>query len=108
MPAAAAWLGLLIFGIIGAVIYPQAEPVAQPALTTVPTAVGPLSAEQERALMPKDSFTECDKCPEVIVLPTGKFAMGSTATETGRDIDEAPQHQVVIAKPFAVARFDLT
>ncbi len=107
-PTIAAWAGALIFGIAGAVIYPQTEPAAQQSPTTAPMNVGPLSPERERVLKPKDSFTECDKCPEVIVLPAGKFAMGSAATEMGRDIDEAPQHQVVIAKPFAVARFDLT
>jgi len=34
--------------------------------------------------------------------------MGSPDTEKGRDLDEGPQHEVAIPKPFAVARFDVT
>jgi formylglycine-generating enzyme required for sulfatase activity len=109
-PAIAARLGLLIFGIVAAVIYPQTEPAAQPSQRTVPADVGPLSPERERALKPKDSFKECDKCPDMIVVPAGTFAMGTANPDSakGQDIDESPQHRVMIAKPFAVARFDLT
>jgi formylglycine-generating enzyme required for sulfatase activity len=111
----AAYLILLIFAVAGAAIYPQTEPAAQTTLSTVPqpaqpvpSSVGPLSIERERGLKPKDSFKECLKCPEMIVVPAGNFVMGSPATEKGRDIDENPQHRVTIARPFAVARFDLT
>jgi formylglycine-generating enzyme required for sulfatase activity len=108
-PATAACLGLLMFGIVGAVIYPQPELAAQQSQTTTPpTNIGPLSAERERSLRPKDSFKECDKCPEMIVIPAGNFVMGSPTAEAGRDIDESPQHAVAIAKLFAVAKFDLT
>lgn len=85
----------------GAVVYRPAQPGAQPSSRTVPT--GSLSPERERALKPKHSFKECDKCPDMVVVPAGNFTMGSPATETGRDIDESPQHSVMIAKPFAVA-----
>jgi formylglycine-generating enzyme required for sulfatase activity len=107
-PAAAVCLGLLIFLVAGAGIYPQTEPAAQPAQTTVPADVGPLSPERERALKPKDTFKECEKCPEMVVVPTGRFTMGSPASEQGRDVDESPQHSVTIAKPIAVGRFAVT
>jgi len=29
---------------------------------------------------PKDVFKECDKCPEMVVVPAGPFTMGSPAT----------------------------
>ena len=68
-----------------------------------------LTAEAERALKPLASFRECAKdCPEMIVIPAGEFMMGSPVTEKGRRDDESPQHKVVIAKPFAVAKFDTT
>ena len=68
-----------------------------------------LTREAERALRPLQSFRECAKhCPEMIVIPSGTFAMGSPATEKGRRDHEGPQHMVTIAKPFAVARFDVT
>jgi hypothetical protein len=31
----------------------------------------PLSAAEECALKPKDVFKECDKCPEMVVVPSG-------------------------------------
>jgi hypothetical protein len=30
-----------------------------------------LSAAEEHALKPKDVFKECEKCPEMIVVPSG-------------------------------------
>ena len=44
----------------------------------------------------------------MIVVPAGKFMMGSPATEKGRYGNEGPQHQVTIARPFAVSKFDVT
>ena len=40
-----------------------------------------LSAAQERALKPGDSFKECRDCPEMIVVPAGRFMMGSPEGE---------------------------
>jgi formylglycine-generating enzyme required for sulfatase activity len=68
----------------------------------------PLKTAQEGVLKPKDSFKECTDCPEMIVVPAGSFTMGSPATEKDRSADEGPQHKVTIAKPFAVAKFDVT
>jgi len=85
----------------------QPAPVPPPPAPLQPASSGmPLSAE--RALKPKDTFKECDQCPEMVVVPAGSFTMGSPASEPGRDVDESPQHSVTIAKPFAVAKFELT
>jgi formylglycine-generating enzyme required for sulfatase activity len=73
--------------------------------------VGPyvLTAEAERALKPKNTFSECAKdCPKMIVIPPGEFTMGSPATEKGRDDTEGPQHKITIAAPFAVSVFEVT
>jgi formylglycine-generating enzyme required for sulfatase activity len=68
-----------------------------------------LKPDAERALKPLASFRECAKdCPEMIVIPAGKFTMGSPATEADRDKNEGPQHEVTISTPFAVSRFDVT
>jgi formylglycine-generating enzyme required for sulfatase activity len=68
----------------------------------------PLSPERERALNPKDTFSECDICPEMVVVPAGSFTMGSPDSEKGRNSWEGPQHVVTFARPFAVGKFEVT
>src|SRR5262249_49340346 len=48
---------------------------------------------------------DCERCPEMVVLPAGLFVMGSPPGEKGRPCTEGPQPGVVIAAPFAVAKF---
>jgi formylglycine-generating enzyme required for sulfatase activity/uncharacterized caspase-like protein len=67
-----------------------------------------LSTAEECALKPKDVFRECDKCPEMVVVPAGSFIMGSPASEAYRYESEGPQHPVSISKPFAVGKFHVT
>ena len=68
-----------------------------------------LTAQAELTLKPGDHFKECARdCPEMIVVPAGAFTMGSPATEKNRHDDESPQHEVTIAKPFAVSKFEAT
>jgi formylglycine-generating enzyme required for sulfatase activity len=68
-----------------------------------------LKPEAERALKAGDSFKECLKdCPKMVVVPAGKFMMGSPGNEKGRYSNEDPQHEVTIAKRFAVSMFDVT
>src|SRR5262249_41604547 len=55
-------------------VVPATPPAAapQPAVGVFPTTtlkVTPLSPERERALKPKDTFKECDACPEMVVVP---------------------------------------
>jgi formylglycine-generating enzyme required for sulfatase activity len=68
----------------------------------------PLAPGAERALKAADSFTECDACPEMVVVPAGAFTMGSPAKEERRNPNEGPQHRVTFARPFAVGRFAVT
>lgn len=51
---------------------------------------------------------DCTECPEMVVVPAGKFLMGSPSSEAGRWDNEGPQHEVVFAKPFAVGRYEVT
>lgn len=46
--------------------------------------------------------------PELLVVPAGRFLMGSPENEKGRSVDEGPQHEVRIAQPFAVGRYPVT
>ena len=69
-----------------------------------------LTAEAERALKPLGPpFRECGKdCPEMVVIPAGTFMMGQTPGDSHGYTNEVPQHPVTIAKPFAVAKYDVT
>ncbi len=44
----------------------------------------------------------------LVLIPAGKFMMGSPATEAGRGSDEGPQHEVTISKPFYMGLFEVT
>jgi formylglycine-generating enzyme required for sulfatase activity len=89
---------------------PPAETAPKPAVGVYPTAreVTPLSPERERALKPKDTFKECDTCPEMVVVPAGSFTMGSAANEKYRDDDEGPQRVVTFSRKFAVGKLPVT
>jgi formylglycine-generating enzyme required for sulfatase activity len=70
-----------------------------------------LKAEKEKEITakPGSDFKECaNGCPTMIVVPAGKFTMGSPKTEEHREEKEGPQHEVKIAAPFAVSKFDVT
>jgi formylglycine-generating enzyme required for sulfatase activity len=70
--------------------------------------VYPLTADKERALNPKDAFKECDACPEMVVVPAGRFTMGSPEAEESHLDPEDPQHLVTFAQPFAAGAFAVT
>lgn len=44
----------------------------------------------------------------MVVIPPGRFLMGSPTTEAGRFDDESPQHTVTVERPFAVSRAPIT
>jgi formylglycine-generating enzyme required for sulfatase activity len=48
------------------------------------------------------------QAPAMVVIPTGKFLMGSPDGETGHDADEAPVHEVQVDKGFAMGRSAVT
>jgi formylglycine-generating enzyme required for sulfatase activity len=70
-----------------------------------------LTVEEEKlkAANPGSYFKECaNGCPVMIVIPAGKFIMGSPENESDREPSEGPQHEVTIAQPFGASRFEVT
>ena len=64
-------------------------------------------AAQAQTRTPGQVFRDCaDVCPEMVVVPSGSFMMGSAAG-VGLD-DQRPQRTVTFARPFAVGRFEVT
>jgi len=45
---------------------------------------------------------------EMVLIPAGKFMMGSLASEEGRHEVELPQHEVTLTKPFYMGRYEVT
>lgn len=46
--------------------------------------------------------------PDMIVVPTGSFMLGSSSNEKGRSGNEGPQTRVRISKPFAISKTEIT
>ncbi len=46
--------------------------------------------------------------PQMIIIPSGSFKMGSPETEVGRFDHEGPQHTVTISRPFALSIYEIT
>ncbi|MGO8952652.1 MAG: formylglycine-generating enzyme family protein [Rhodomicrobium sp.] len=69
-----------------------------------------LPAQAEITVKPGSGefFRDCSDCPEMVVVPSGAFTMGSPESETDRVGYEGPLHRVTIAEPFAVGRFAVT
>jgi tRNA A-37 threonylcarbamoyl transferase component Bud32 len=53
-------------------------------------------------------WRDCDVCPEMMDVPAGRFMMGSTAEDPDAEDVERPQHEVLIAKAFALGRHEVT
>jgi formylglycine-generating enzyme required for sulfatase activity len=45
---------------------------------------------------------------EFVLIPAGKFKMGSPKDEENRQADEGPQHDVTIGNPFYMGKFEVT
>jgi formylglycine-generating enzyme required for sulfatase activity len=56
---------------------------------------------------PARTFRDCRNCPLMVVVPPGKFTMGSAPGEPGSDPIEGPQHSVSVGQ-FTAGKFDVT
>ncbi len=72
----------------------------------------------QQILKPLAVFKDCDECPEMVVIPTGSFLMGSPPdpeqdpfsnakpVKAGEET-ERPQHRVNI-QPFSIGKYEVT
>ncbi|MGD8935879.1 MAG: SUMF1/EgtB/PvdO family nonheme iron enzyme [Thiogranum sp.] len=84
-------------------VTPATGESAQP--VPAPVAVSPSAAPAYR---PGSRFSDCDSCPEMIVVPAGSFLQGSPDSEHARQPNEGPQRTVHIDYPLAVGQFEVT
>jgi len=67
-----------------------------------------LSQSQERTLLPKDTFKECDLCPEMVVVPAGVLSIRSEQRKMIGNKTERRQQDLIIRRPFALGKFEVT
>lgn len=56
----------------------------------------------------QDRFYDCANCPYMRAVPKGTAMIGSPSNESGRSGDEPIQHEVRMAKPFAIGVYEIT
>ena len=66
------------------------------------------AADDDRA--PGTAFSDCDGCPEMVVIPAGRFVMGTPGVQRKRGAAAAEADPVVIDIPraFALGRREVT
>ncbi|MEI8396591.1 MAG: formylglycine-generating enzyme family protein [Rhodospirillaceae bacterium] len=57
---------------------------------------------------PGQVFRDCPECPELVVVPSGSFMMGSPESEPERGSSEGPRHRVTLGYALAVGKFEVT
>ncbi|MDP7667508.1 MAG: SUMF1/EgtB/PvdO family nonheme iron enzyme, partial [Rhodospirillales bacterium] len=83
-------------------------PVTGPLVLVVLIAGAAPGLGAEAPAAPGETFRDCPVCPQMVVIPAGNFRMGSPSDEAGRSAAEGPVHEVIIARPFALGRYEIT
>lgn len=82
-----------------------AEPSAPP-VTAADSAVR--GADQAGLPAAGTIFRDCPDCPDMVVIPAGRFVMGAPKEDEDRRDDEGPIHKVAIGAAFAIATTEVT
>ena len=56
----------------------------------------------------RDALKDGGQGPQMVVLPTGSFSMGSPSTEVSRHSGEGPVRTVTISRPIVMGRYPVT
>jgi formylglycine-generating enzyme required for sulfatase activity len=85
---------------------PAPAPVVSKPRPAPPTAAIPEPAPVRTPVVTHQtgSVSDCDNCPEMVVLQPGSLVMG----DNRGDRSERPAHRVTITKPFAIGKYEIT
>ncbi len=67
----------------------------------------PDSAAQELRRAPGTAFRDCAVCPEMVIVPAGRFAMGQSHGDSSAEAWERPARPVAIGA-FALGKYEVT
>ena len=92
------------------------DTIALAAIVASTAALQPIGDNSEAQTAPMEvndpafvRFQDCETCPEMLVMPEGRFVMGRTdQPPQGEPAWEYPPHEVVIEAPFAIGLFEVT
>jgi formylglycine-generating enzyme required for sulfatase activity len=92
---------------------PSAPPApAPPQSAAIQPAPAPEPLTRSQALPlpapPGQPFTDCADCPEMVVVLSGRFALGSSTADDNHRENEGPQVEVTIPLPFALMTTEVT
>ncbi|MFH0871486.1 MAG: SUMF1/EgtB/PvdO family nonheme iron enzyme [bacterium] len=77
---------------------------SEAAVTTSGTGTSPAATPTPTSKTYRDPTTGM----EFVLIPAGRFLMGSPPSETGRDSGEDPQREVVITHPLYLGKYEVT
>src|SRR5512137_46175 len=95
-PVVGAWAALALVAIVGAAGTPVRAASAAP--------------ESRRGVPPGATFRDCADCPQMVVVPAGRYTMGSVPehrVETEQPAELQPV-EIAIERPFALGKYEVT
>jgi formylglycine-generating enzyme required for sulfatase activity len=78
-------------------------------LSPSPVLVASVQSLAYAEIVPGTIIRDCNAlCPELVVLPSGNYFMGSASSEVGRSANEGPRHEVMFVQGFAMGLREIT
>lgn len=100
------WRNLLIFISVFAFLWWINQPNNPAEVIAVPPAP-PSSSEPTAPIRSDPEAKDCVECPDMLLIPAGKFTMGSPEGEIGRNLNEGPQ-RIVYVDAFYATKYKIT
>ena len=77
-----------------------------------PRESAPTAAPPSESIKPKQAdgqtIRDCATCPELVLINPGRFAMGAGSEGLEQQVSLTTTHEVQIAAPFAIGRYEIT